>query len=134
MGHGAGEPLVLFLAARLQRLEFGHPVGFQLGGFLTQTRGFLVIHRPHVCLGDRGDRTQHALLSAAGTSAIAGNERLVIAPHHEVVSQGRFREASGLSSLYSEEFLARSGNRLNTCAVVSSALRSGVSAVMRSAS
>ena len=106
VGNGAGKPFVLVLTPRLQNPEFGHSVGFQLGGFLTQTRGFLVIHRPHVCLGDRGDRTQHALLSAAGTSAIAGNERLVIAPHHEVVSQGRF--AGGLGAVIivqAEEFL-----------------------------
>ena len=52
VGNGAGKPFVLILTPRLQRLELGQTVGFQLRSFFTQTRGFLVIHRPHIGLGN----------------------------------------------------------------------------------
>ena len=52
VGYGAGKPFVLVLIPRLQSLKLGQTVGFQLRGFLTQTRSFLVIHRSHVRLGD----------------------------------------------------------------------------------
>ena len=52
VGNGAGKPFVLVLTPRLQSPELGQTVCFQLRGLVTQTRGFLVIHRPHIRLGD----------------------------------------------------------------------------------
>ena len=83
------KPVVLVLATRLERLEVGDAIGFQPGGFLAQPRGFLVINRPHVSLGDRGRGAEHALFAATGAGAIAADERLVVAPHHEVIAQRR---------------------------------------------
>ena len=49
--------------------------------------GLRVVERPHVGLGDRGDRAQDALLAAAGAGAVARDQRVVVPPHHQHVAQ-----------------------------------------------
>jgi hypothetical protein len=51
-----------------------------------------VVDRPHVRLGHRCQGVQDALLAAAGAGPVAGDERVVVLAHHEVVAErGRLR-------------------------------------------
>ena len=134
---GLAEQLILRLAARLHRLQFRDAGIFQVRGLAAQAVGLLVIQRAHVGLGHGSRRAEHALLAATGARAVAGNERLVIAPHHQVISQRGLARIRGVHVVVKAEvFLRRVGQqaRENLRGRQTRRSSSSVSRVMRSAS
>ncbi len=67
--------------------EAGRAGFLEVGGLCDETIALGVVDRAHVGFGDGGNGTQHAFFAAAGASAVAGNERVVVGPHHEHVAQ-----------------------------------------------
>jgi hypothetical protein len=108
--HGAAEPAVFLFVATLQRLKFREAGIFQVRRLAAEPLRFLVIERTHVGLGDRSRRAQNAFLAATRAGAVAGHERFVIAPHHEVIAQGGFARIRRIHVVVKpEEFLRRVG-------------------------
>ena len=83
--------LYIRFAARLELLRVSPGRCFPDASALrAQAVGLLVIQRAHVGFRDGGSGAQHALLAATGARAVAGDERLVIAAHHQVIAQRGF--------------------------------------------
>ena len=88
VGDGFLEEFILGFVACLQSMQFRQTICFQLCRMIHETIRFPMIHRTHVGLRDRGNRTEDRLLTTSGTRTVTRNERLVIAAHHEVIPQG----------------------------------------------
>ena len=112
VGDGLAEQLVFGLVALFQRLELRQAFAFQPRGLGAQAVGLLVIQRAHVSLGDGGCCAQHAFLAAPGARAVAGDERFVIAPDHEMIAERSFTRVRGVVVIVKAKiFLRRVGQQ-----------------------
>ena len=82
------QELILLFVSGLEFGEFLQADFFEIARFAPQAIGFGMIQRPHVRFRDGCDGAQHALLAAARAGAVAGNQRVVVAPHHQQIAQG----------------------------------------------
>ena len=99
VGNAPAETMVLRFVARFERsASFARPSFSRCVGLGAEAVGFLVIERAHVGFGDGGGRAQNALLTATGAGAVAGDERFVIAPHHQMIAQAPLRANPAASS------------------------------------
>ncbi len=112
VGDRALVEFVLGLVASLQGGEAFEPLLLHLICLGAKAVGLVMIERAHVGLGDRGDRAQDALFAATGAGAVAGDQGLVIAAHHEVVAQRGLAGIHGrLVVVEAEVFLGRVGEQ-----------------------
>ncbi len=84
---GETEGCVLFWIACLERFQEGNTVLFEVAGLGYEAICLRVEDGAHVSLSDGSDGAEHALLAAARASAVAGDQRVVVAAHHEHVAQ-----------------------------------------------
>ena len=92
----------------LERLEAGDAVLFKIAGLGYEAIGLGVVDGAHVGLGDRGDGAQHALFAAARAGAVAGDQRVVVAAHHEHVAQRCGLRVGRIRGVEKAEVLLRS--------------------------
>ncbi len=87
VGDGLAQQLVFFFVSGLEFSELLHAGLFEVARFGAEPLGFRVIERPHVRFRDGSDGPQHALLAAARARAVAGDQRIIVAPHHQQIAQ-----------------------------------------------
>ncbi len=105
---GLTKQIVFCLVARLENGEPRDAAFFQVAGFGQKTVALGVEDGTHIGLGDRGDRAQNALLSAAGAGAIAGDQRVVGRAHHQHISQRRGLRVGRVGRVVQAQELLRS--------------------------
>src|SRR5260221_12509443 len=93
VGDRLAEDIVFLGAPGLEGIQSGQAILLQARRLFSQTVSFGVVERAHVGFGDARRRAQDALFPAPSATAVSAEERLVVAPHHEMIAQRRLAGA-----------------------------------------
>ena len=87
MRNGLAKQIVLSHVALFENGKLGNAGLLQFAGLGQEAVALGMEDGAHICLGDRGNRAQHALFAATRAGAVARYQRVVVGAHHQHVAQ-----------------------------------------------